>query len=179
MMRAEKLVAMLSYLNHIFFLFDGRYMSLADRACGMLLVTKKEQEGAPLSYEYLSRELLWHGFSEFAVFVLPYLDFRWLWARAMRKFRQTRSLGNREGGGNNDGNTVDGTGSTGVGVGKGTVVACGICKQSPPWSAHAAKCGHTFCYYCVSTACLQNVSAECPQCYETLTIAGLNRASGT
>ena len=88
MMRFEKMAAIARYLNHVAFLFYGKYMSLADRTCGMLLVTKKEQEGAPMSYEYLSRELLWHGFSEFAVFVLPYLDFRWLFAQVTRRLRK-------------------------------------------------------------------------------------------
>ena len=45
MIRLEKLTAVAKYLNHVAFLFYGRYMSLGDRAAGMLLVTKKEQEG--------------------------------------------------------------------------------------------------------------------------------------
>lgn len=135
--------------------------------------------GAPMSYEYLSRELLWHGFSEFAVFVLPYLDFRWLIAKAMRRLRTTqlasKTVGDSSRGGDviSDGKETDGAAAAAAAA--PTVESCAICNQSPPWSAHKNKCGHTFCYYCASTAALQSTSAECPVCYEVLTIAGLSR----
>lgn len=182
MMRFEKMAAIARYLNHVAFLFYGKYMSLADRTCGMLLVTKKEQEGAPMSYEYLSRELLWHGFSEFAVFVLPYLDFRWLFAQVTRRLRQAPPPSTEDAAaGDSKPVGTDKNNNGGVALAGPTVdvEACALCNQSPPWSSHRSKCGHTFCYYCASTAVLQNSSAECPLCYELLTLAGLSRVGVT
>lgn len=37
------------------------YQSLADRACAMQLVTPEAEEKNNISYDFLSRNLLWHG----------------------------------------------------------------------------------------------------------------------
>ena len=77
------------------FLYDGRFLSVAQRISGLEM--SHEQPNAPheVSFEYLNQQLVWGELQNFVVFLLPLLTPRALAASplltsAMGKFAQLR-----------------------------------------------------------------------------------------
>eukprot|EP00965_Chrysotila_dentata_P189679 6173453-Pleurochrysis_carterae.AAC.2 len=48
--------------------------------------------------------------------------------------------------------------------------ACLLCDSSPPHTPFESECGHLFCYFCLSSACLHSASARCPRCSVRLSV---------
>jgi len=48
--------------------------------------------------------------------------------------------------------------------------SCGFCGADPMQTPHAAMCGHRFCYYCLTMACLRAAYPRCPRCSKHLAI---------
>ena len=67
---------------------NGRYRTLLDRILRMRLAPPSSQVSREVSFEYLNRQLVWHAFTEFLLFLLPLVGIsrwrRWL-SRAWRK----------------------------------------------------------------------------------------------
>lgn len=72
------------------FLFNGRYRTLLDRILRLRLAPPTNQVSREVSFEYLNRQLVWHAFTEFLLFLLPLVGIsrwrRWL-SRIWRKIR--------------------------------------------------------------------------------------------
>lgn len=81
-----------AFASFLVFLVNGRYRTLLDRVLRLRLAPPTSQVSREVSFEYLNRQLVWHAFTEFLLFVLPLVGIsrwrRWL-ARAWRK---TKSL---------------------------------------------------------------------------------------
>ena len=186
----EKALSLASFVNLLIFLAEGKYASLVDRFLGLRLVLRGREPPRNVSYQFLSRELLWHGFAEFLVFVIPLINVRkiktatwrglaWLWSR----------LGSRP---------RDPDAGTQLAAGEDTALCrgrraeagivplhpvlprvspppCGICSSAAAQSAHTVPCGHIFCYYCISIACLSD-GYECPVCFAPVSEDSLRRA---
>ncbi|KAH8899254.1 hypothetical protein GQ53DRAFT_741370 [Thozetella sp. PMI_491] len=77
-----------AFVSFLVFLLHGRYRTLLDRILRMRLAPPTSQVSREVSFEYLNRQLVWHAFTEFLLFVLPLVGVnrwrRWL-ARAWRK----------------------------------------------------------------------------------------------
>ena len=77
-------------LSFLVFLVNGRYRTLLDRLLRMRLSTPVYQVRRDVSFEYLNRQLVWHAFTEFLLFLLPLVGIgrwrRWL-SRAWRNVR--------------------------------------------------------------------------------------------
>jgi peroxin-2 len=75
-------------ISFLVFLANGRYRTLLDRILRLRLAPPTSQVSREVSFEYLNRQLVWHAFTEFLLFVLPLVGIsrwrRWL-ARAWRK----------------------------------------------------------------------------------------------
>ena len=71
---------------------NGRYRTLPDRILRMRLAPPSSQVSREVSFEYLNRQLVWHAFTEFLLFLLPLVGIsrwrRWL----SRAWRKTKSL---------------------------------------------------------------------------------------
>jgi peroxin-2 len=71
------------------FLCNGHYRTLTDRILRLRLVPVSNQTSREVSFEFLNRQLVWHAFTEFLLFLLPLVGItrwkRWL-ARAWKKF---------------------------------------------------------------------------------------------
>ena len=92
-----------AFVSFLVFLRYGRYRTLLDRALRMRLVPPTSQVSREVSFEYLNRQLVWHAFTEFLLFLLPLVGIhrwrRWLtrvWrrargaaTRAVRSFKRT------------------------------------------------------------------------------------------
>ncbi|OQO14927.1 hypothetical protein B0A48_00309 [Cryoendolithus antarcticus] len=60
-----------AFAGFLVFLVNGRYRSLTDRLLRLRLVPLKGLGGREVSFEYLNRQLVWHAFTEFLLFLLP------------------------------------------------------------------------------------------------------------
>lgn len=77
-----------AFASFLVFLYNGKYRTLADRLLRLRLVPASNQTSREVSFEYLNRQLVWHAFTEFLLFLLPLVGIsrwrRWI-ARAWKK----------------------------------------------------------------------------------------------
>jgi peroxin-2 len=77
-----------AFASFLVFLVNGRYRTLTDRVFRLRLTSPSSQVSREVSFEYLNRQLVWHAFTEFLLFLLPLVGIsrwrRWL-GRAWRK----------------------------------------------------------------------------------------------
>ncbi|RYP24933.1 hypothetical protein DL765_000161 [Monosporascus sp. GIB2] len=92
-----------AFASFLVFLLHGRYRTLLDRVLRMRLAPPTSQVSREVSFEYLNRQLVWHAFTEFLLFVLPLVGInrwrRWL-SRTWRKTKEIIQVGG-DGGGEN------------------------------------------------------------------------------
>lgn len=88
---AENVHAAAAFVSFAVFLLHGRYRTLLDRILRMRLAPPTSQVSREVSFEYLNRQLVWHAFTEFLLFVLPLIGInkwrRWLsrtWKKTTR-----------------------------------------------------------------------------------------------
>ena len=78
--------------SFLVFLVNGRYRTLLDRILRMRLAPPTSQVSREVSFEYLNRQLVWHAFTEFLLFLLPLVGIsrwrRWL----SRAWKRTKSI---------------------------------------------------------------------------------------
>ncbi len=83
---------MAAFASFLVFLVNGRYRTLLDRILRMRLAPPTSQVSRQVSFEYLNRQLVWHAFTEFLLFLLPLVGIgrwrRWL----SRAWRKTKAL---------------------------------------------------------------------------------------
>jgi len=81
-----------AFASFLVFLYNGRYRTLADRLLRLRLVPGSNQTSREVSFEYLNRQLVWHAFTEFLLFLLPLVGIsrwrRWI-ARAWKRTKTT------------------------------------------------------------------------------------------
>lgn len=77
-----------AFVSFLVFLVNGRYRTLVDRILRIRLAPPSAQASREVSFEYLNRQLVWHAFTEFLLFLLPLVGIsrwrRWV-SRAWRK----------------------------------------------------------------------------------------------
>lgn len=99
---ASTVHAAASFVSFLAFLLHGRYRTLLDRILRMRLAPPTSQVSREVSFEYLNRQLVWHAFTEFLLFVLPLVGInrwrRWL----SRTWRKTKDIINTGGEGKGD-----------------------------------------------------------------------------
>lgn len=85
-----------AFASFLVFLLHGRYRTLLDRILRLRLAPPTSQVSREVSFEYLNRQLVWHAFTEFLLFVLPLVGInrwrRWL-TRTWRKTKEIVSIG--------------------------------------------------------------------------------------
>ena len=88
-----------AFLSFSVFLVNGRYRTLLDRVLRLRLAPPSSQVSREVSFEYLNRQLVWHAFTEFLLFLLPLVGIsrwkRWL-SRAWRKTKALVRKGTEE-----------------------------------------------------------------------------------
>ena len=141
----------LSLLNFIVFLLVGRFPTLKERILSLWMTPERPQMLRGMSYEYMNREILWHGFSEFIFFVLPQFN-----VFALRNWfrRELHSW---------TGKRADHEAIT-LALKPADFASCAFCEQSPTMPL-VTKCGHVYCYYCLRANCLADNSFPCNVCH--------------
>lgn len=85
-----------AFASFLVFLFNGRYRTILDRVLRMRLAPPTSHVSREVSFEYLNRQLVWHAFTEFLLFVLPLIGInrwrRWL-GRTWRKTKEMINVG--------------------------------------------------------------------------------------
>ena len=87
-----------AFVSFTVFLYNGRYRTLIDRLLRLRLIPTGSNVGREVSFEYLNRQLVWHAFTEFLLFLLPLVGIsrwrRWLargWKKAKASLTRLRS----------------------------------------------------------------------------------------
>ncbi|XP_069076489.1 peroxisome biogenesis factor 2 [Pleurodeles waltl] len=132
-------------LNFLVFLQNGKFATLTERLLGIRSVFCRPQSVRQVGFEYMNRELLWHGFAEFLIFLLPLINFQRLKARLFSCFKPSLSAT---------------TNSESVSVHS---KECSLCGEWPTMP-HTIGCAHVFCYYCVKSNYLFDMYFTCPKC---------------
>ena len=123
-------------------------MYLSHRLLGIKSVYKDQLKPRLLNSEFITRQVLWQGFTDFAVFIAPFINWNKLrnWTRlgVSRKFLDLSSD------------------------------SCGLClekgyKSIKITNPYKTNCNHTYCYYCVKSELLADSSWSCLQCRSKVT----------
>lgn len=142
-----------SIVNFLTFLLQGRYSTVLERVVGMTVSLSRPKQFQAPSYEFTNQELLWHGFTEFVMCVLPFVNlvavknwFNQLMVseyvpEAMRRRVQDVERG---------------------------VSTCAECGDLPTMPHSAETCRHVFCYYCISANKMADSNYACPVCGERI-----------
>lgn len=91
--RLQRVYAALSLANFLAFLSDGRYRTLTDRLLGMRLTYAQRTMNRNVSFEFLNRQLVWHAFTEFLLFLLPLIRPRRLIKKLVRLYTHPWIMG--------------------------------------------------------------------------------------
>ncbi|XP_068604126.1 peroxisome biogenesis factor 2 [Brachionichthys hirsutus] len=135
-----------SLINFLVFLRKGRYPVLAERIVGAWAVFSKPNVVRDVTYQYMNRELLWHGFSEFLIFLLPLINIR-----KLKTAVSSLIFGGQNGGQKTAADE------------RRLFTECGLCGEWPTLP-HTAGCRHVFCYYCIKSHSLADACLTCPKC---------------
>ncbi|KAI0178845.1 Pex12 amino terminal region-domain-containing protein [Hypoxylon sp. FL1284] len=104
--KITNLHSIVAFVSFLAFLLHGRYRTVLDRVLRMRLAPPTSQVNREVSFEYLNRQLVWHAFTEFLLFVLPLVGInrwrRWL-SRTWRKTKEIINVGSEEGSANKQG----------------------------------------------------------------------------
>ena len=81
-----------AFASFLMFLVNGRYRTLLDRILRLRLAPPTSQVSREVSFEYLNRQLVWHAFTEFLLFMLPLVGIS-RWRRwVTRIWKKTKSM---------------------------------------------------------------------------------------
>lgn len=62
-------------LNFIGFLWSGKYVTLVERLTGSIVEDLRKNRRRAVAFEYMNREIVWQGLTEFLLFVTPLISF--------------------------------------------------------------------------------------------------------
>jgi peroxin-2 len=149
--KMETAVQALSLVNFVAFLSKGHFRSLQERVLGVSCGHSSLASALnPVDYDFMSRELLWHGFAEFLAFILPLVNYHKLKNMVLGYIRTRQPA---------------------LGAGDlrtrkpRDIRLCAIC-QNTPTNVTEIGCRHVFCYYCITTGFLvdKENGIKCPIC---------------
>ncbi|KAJ7498773.1 Pex12 amino terminal region-domain-containing protein [Mycena latifolia] len=80
----ESTHSLAALLSFIAFLWDGRFRTIADRLLNMSLAPSRRLVKRDVSYEFMNRQMVWHAFTEFLLFLLPLVSARSIRRRISR-----------------------------------------------------------------------------------------------
>eukprot|EP01095_Lingulamoeba_sp_RSL-Kostka_P000065 TRINITY_DN10104_c5_g1_i2.p1 TRINITY_DN10104_c5_g1~~TRINITY_DN10104_c5_g1_i2.p1 ORF type:complete len:323 (+),score=65.21 TRINITY_DN10104_c5_g1_i2:74-970(+) len=144
MKKIELLYKLFTVINFVVFLFDGKYVSLLDRILWMRLVTSRKTLSRFVSFEYLNRQLVWQGFTEFLLFLMPLINIVKI-KKYLKSMFSTQTVSEFK----DD--------------------CCPICMSSPINTPYLTQCNHTFCYYCIKVQLMQEEDHNCVRCNQKIT----------
>lgn len=163
-------------LSFLLFLKNGQHRTILDRVLRLRLAAPNHMVSREVSFEYLNRQLVWHAFTEFLLFILPVVKVgrwrRW-YSRIMRKAKSLGSVGEESSILKNRKGELSflpektcaicfketSADTEGKGIGAG-----GSTDVTNPYEA--IPCGHLYCYICITSkiALEEGEGWECLRC---------------
>ncbi|KAB0798346.1 hypothetical protein PPYR_09339 [Photinus pyralis] len=139
-----------NFVNLSLFLKTGKYPILIDRILNLEQVYTQNAERS-FGSKYLARELLWNGFIEILVYVLPLINYHKI-RRMIYSIMPSRKK-------------LDAFSDTPVLTLQTTCIYCGLAPILP----HHMNCKHVFCYVCLKGNQLADSMYSCPECGHSTT----------
>ncbi|XP_071841284.1 peroxisome biogenesis factor 2-like [Apostichopus japonicus] len=143
----ERILKIASVINFLVFLRQGTFQTILERALGIRARFENPQAMRQVSFEFMTRELLWHGFAEFLFFLLPFVNFQ----RLKNNIRRRILIGQSP-------------------AAKGDAKRaqylyeeCAICGEWPT-NPQEIGCQHIFCFYCIQANFKADRAYTCPLC---------------
>ncbi|KAI8576085.1 hypothetical protein K450DRAFT_193124 [Umbelopsis ramanniana AG] len=151
--RAEKYWQALTLVNFLVFLFNGRFRTLIDRILQMRLVYAKKSLNRQVSFEFLNRQLVWHAFTEFLLFLMPLINLEKLKLKVSRMLLPKSYLASSQGYDQLPDHqcAVCHEKSTNDATGTGTGAPIGQMEDLTVHNPYVANCGHLYCYVCLKS----------------------------
>ncbi|XP_067134930.1 peroxisome biogenesis factor 2 [Centruroides vittatus] len=141
---AELILNIGNLVNFLVFIHNGKFVSVIERIFGIGRMSSTPQNMREIQYEYMNRELLWHGFAEFLSFVLPIINLKRL-KNIIKRLTSSKTSFHAS-----ERTTKD-------------FKQCAICEQWPTFP-HDIGCKHVFCYYCIMSNIMSDPNYQCPIC---------------
>ncbi|CEP09727.1 hypothetical protein [Parasitella parasitica] len=143
----EKYWKAFSLINFLVFLWNGKYRTLVDRVLAMRLVYSKKSMNRQVSFEFLNRQMVWHAFTEFLLFLVPLINVEKLKMKLMRMLLPKSYLVSSKGYDMLPANQCaichDSTSRENVPVGQ--------VQNFTVHNPYETNCGHQYCYYCIQS----------------------------
>ncbi|NXG41236.1 PEX2 factor, partial [Psilopogon haemacephalus] len=139
------LVKLCGLLNFLVFLQQGRFATLTERVLGIRAVFGRPQGIRQLGFDYMNRELLWHGFAEFLIYLLPFINLQKIKLKIFSWCLPVTGLPSSEQ------------------AAAAQLKECSLCGEWPSLP-HTIGCSHVFCYYCIKSNYLHDLDFTCPKC---------------
>ena len=133
--------------SKVFFL-NSRYLYLSHRILGIKSTYRNRLKPRLLNSEFITRQVIWQGFTDFAVFIAPFINWNKLrnWTRIgiSKKFQNLSSD------------------------------TCALCidkgyKSIKITNPYITNCDHSFCYYCIKSEMMADSSWKCILCRTKVT----------
>lgn len=139
----DNTLKVLGITNFILFLYYGRYPNLVQRLLGIRTVNIHPRSVRHVAFDLMNQQLVWHGFSEFFLFVLPLVNFHKIFGLLNGLLTPT--------------------------YGRNVQNSCPVCSADPIVTPSRANCGHLFCYYCLRASRIAEPQYRCPRCQTQIT----------
>ncbi|RKF56240.1 Peroxisomal biogenesis factor 2 [Erysiphe neolycopersici] len=151
------------------FLLNGRYRTLLDRILRLRLIPQNSQVSRQVSFEYLNRQLVWHAFTEFLLFLLPLVGvnkWRKWFTRVWKKTKTVITSGIEEDKGSKSGELAflpdhtcaicyeEQNLSTGPGIEIPMSGSSGVSNSTQKGITNpyeSLPCGCIYCYFCIAS----------------------------
>ena len=152
--RLEKIYQLLNTVNFLVFLWNGSYVTLLHRILGIQQLYLKRQMVRHVGFEYMNRQLIWNGFTEFMLFIMPMVP-------VTRIARTAKRLGGAV-------MTLFRMAPQAPSASQLDETSCPICHHTIniPFETN---CGHKYCYYCGKVAILAESKPPCNICGTAIT----------
>ncbi|KAG0380498.1 peroxisome assembly protein (Peroxin-2) [Mortierella sp. AD032] len=147
-----------SLINFLAFLYAGKYRTVLERVLSMRLVYAERNSNRQASFEFLNRQMVWHAFTEFLMFLMPLINVSKLKRNVKRMLLPAALMSDNELSAlpahicaicheNNSASTTPGTQTS-------TVI------HNP----YITDCEHVYCYYCIKTKMMIDDEWCCLRC---------------
>ncbi|CAG9465536.1 unnamed protein product [Pedinophyceae sp. YPF-701] len=167
----ERAVRVLSAVNFIAFLYEGRYPTLETRLLRARLMPTRIGAPRAITFQFLNRQLVWEELSALVLAILPLIDpaaisrgFHVAMGAIRASLRRTRTIA-----------------APPEGSGDAEQAGAAQADEERPINPHsqcpecglmdvtgllavAEPCGHVHCYYCLRGACETDPKHECRAC---------------
>jgi len=147
MNQSETIFKLLSLINFLTFLYNGKYRSIVERILSMRLIFYRPLMDRRVNFEYMNRQLVWHGFTEFLIFILPLINVDQLKSFISRRILLAVRRNNNT---NQQPNIPENI--------------CPICRSNPINTPYRANCRCIYCYYCIRSSLMADKNFQCLRC---------------